>query len=331
MSGRIVVISSDFTFRVSVADALRSGTQLGVAVAADVFQGAGMVQHGAANVLVLDTETLRVSDAYAKSLMSPGSVMVVAVGKTNAANFMREGIPCILSKPLPNNKFSLNIFINELRANMEPFLRAAVQTGKTAASSMLSDGVTARQKVIAIAASTGGTEALPVVMRQLPANSPPVLIVQHMPPVFTAQFAERLDKLSAVTVKEATTGDLLRKGLALLAPGDFHMKLVRKGGFLSVENVISEKVHAVRPSADVTFDSMGPIIGGNCIGVILTGMGADGAAGLKRLHDKGAVVIGQDESSCIVYGMPKAAYEMGAVDYQLPLDKIGHALREFME
>ncbi|MFZ4439595.1 MAG: protein-glutamate methylesterase/protein-glutamine glutaminase, partial [Syntrophales bacterium] len=177
-------------------------------------------------------------------------------------------------------------------------------------------------KVIAIGASTGGTEALKAVLVQMPANSPGIVIVQHMPANFTAAFAERLNGLCQITVKEARDNDSVSNGTALLAPGNYHMLLRRSGARYHVEVKTGPMVHHQRPAVDVLFKSTAQYAGANAIGVILTGMGADGAAGLLDMKNMGAGTIAQDEKTCIVFGMPKEAIKLGAADKILPLDKI---------
>ncbi len=177
-------------------------------------------------------------------------------------------------------------------------------------------------KVIAIGASTGGTEALKAVLVQMPVNSPGIVIVQHMPANFTAAFAERLNGLCQITVKEAKDNDSVSTGTALLAPGNYHMLLRRSGARYHVEVKTGPMVHHQRPAVDVLFKSTAQYAGANAIGVILTGMGADGAAGLLDMKNMGAGTIAQDEKTCIVFGMPKEAIKLGAADMILPLDRI---------
>ena len=180
-----------------------------------------------------------------------------------------------------------------------------------------------------IGASTGGTEAIFDVIKNFGQNIPGVVVVQHMPPVFTAMYAERLNRQCLVTVKEAQDGDYVRRGQVLIAPGDKHMRLVKSGGVYRVECKEGEKVSGHCPSVDVLFQSVAEAAGDKAIGVILTGMGADGAKGLLAMRKAGAQTIGQDEASCVVYGMPKVAYDNGAVQHQVSLTQVAdkvHAL-----
>ncbi len=177
-------------------------------------------------------------------------------------------------------------------------------------------------KVIAIGASTGGTEAIKEVLTRMPPNSPGIVIVQHMPAKFTTSFAERLNTLSRITVKEAKDGDSVVNGVALLAPGNYHMLLKRSGARYYAQGKTGPLVHHQRPAADVLFSSVAKTAGPNSVGIILTGMGADGAAGLKQMKDAGASTIAQDEESCVVFGMPKEAIKHGAVDRVMPLTRI---------
>jgi len=181
-------------------------------------------------------------------------------------------------------------------------------------------------KVIAIGASTGGTEALKTVLTKMPPNSPGILVVQHMPAAFTTAFAERLNGLCQITVKEARNSDSVNPGTALIAPGNWHMILRRSGARYYVEVKDGPMVHHQRPSVDVLFKSTAKSAGPNSIGVILTGMGSDGAEGLLEMKQEGAKTIAQDERSCIVFGMPKEAIELGAVDKVVPLDRVAEKI-----
>lgn len=178
-------------------------------------------------------------------------------------------------------------------------------------------------KIIAIGASTGGTEALKVVLTEMPPNVPGILVVQHMPAHFTTSFAERLNELSAISVKEARDGDSLVNGTALIAPGNYHMLLRKSGARYYVQVKSGPMVHHQRPSVDVLFHSVAEYAAGNAAGVILTGMGADGANGLLKMREFGARTIAQDEKSSIVFGMPKEAIKLGAAEKVVPLRNIG--------
>ncbi len=186
------------------------------------------------------------------------------------------------------------------------------------------------QKVIAIGASTGGTSALKEVLTNLPPNIPGILIVQHMPAHFTSAFAERLNKFCRIEVREARDGDSVLNGQALIAPGNFHMLLRRAGAKYFVNVKDGPLVHHQRPAVDVLFHSVAQYAGGNAMGVIMTGMGADGADGLLKLKQAGAKTIAQDEASCVVFGMPKEAIKIGAVDRIAPLDQIPIEILRFI-
>jgi two-component system chemotaxis response regulator CheB len=179
---------------------------------------------------------------------------------------------------------------------------------------------------LAIGASTGGTEAIYSVITALPRDMPGILIVQHMPPVFTKLYADRLNNSCKLEVKEAQDGDLVKPGRVLVAAGDYHMKLAKGPSGYYVKCAQGERVNGHCPSVDVLFDSVAEVAKGKAIGVILTGMGADGAKGLLNMRKQGAYTIGQDEKTSTVYGMPMVAYNIGAVAKQLPLDKIAQEI-----
>jgi len=182
------------------------------------------------------------------------------------------------------------------------------------------------RQLLLIGASTGGTEAIRDVLTRLPADLPGIAIVQHIPPKFSRSFADRLNQACALQVREATDGDLLRPGLALLAPGDYHMTVERRSGQYRVRLNQGPKVHHQRPAADLLFNSAAACAGRHAVGVLLTGMGRDGAAGLKRLRAAGAWTLAQDEASCVVFGMPRAAQEIGAVEEMVSLTAMPQAI-----
>jgi two-component system chemotaxis response regulator CheB len=177
-------------------------------------------------------------------------------------------------------------------------------------------------KIILIGASTGGTEALKDVLTKMPPDSPAIAIVQHMPEMFTKAFAERMNTLCSITVKEGKNGDSLIPGQAIIAPGNYHMRIRRDGAMYRIETNQEAPVHHQRPAVDILFDSAAENIGPNAIGVIMTGMGADGAKGLLNMKEAGAKTIAQDEDSCVVFGMPKEAIKLGAADKIVPLQNI---------
>jgi two-component system chemotaxis response regulator CheB len=182
-------------------------------------------------------------------------------------------------------------------------------------------------RVVAIGTSTGGTQALEVVLSGLPRTCPGIVIAQHMPPRFTAAFAERLDRVCAIEVREAVDGDRVLVGRALVAPGGQHMELRRDGAQYRVRVFDGPPVNRHRPSVDVLFRSVATAAGRNALGIIMTGMGDDGARGLLELRRTGAPTVGQDEESCLVYGMPMEAVRLGAVEQELPLSAIGEVIR----
>ncbi len=179
-----------------------------------------------------------------------------------------------------------------------------------------------RDGIIVIGASAGGTQAITEIMAKLPRSTPGIAVVQHMPPKFTASFAERLHHQCDLEVREAVSGDRLRPGVALIAPGGYHMAIMRAGGGYAVRVYEDEPVNRHRPSVDVLFDSAARMAGADALGIILTGMGSDGAQGLHAMKKAGARTIAQDEKSCVVFGMPEQAIRLGAVSHVVSLERI---------
>jgi two-component system chemotaxis response regulator CheB len=185
------------------------------------------------------------------------------------------------------------------------------------------------ERIVAIGTSTGGTQALEEVLMALPRVCPGIVIVQHMPEKFTASFAERLNSLCQIEVKEAAHGDRVMPGRALIAPGGRHMLVQRNGAYYQANVIDGPVVNRHRPSVDVLFRSVAQQAGRNVLGIIMTGMGDDGARGMKEMHDAGARTLAQDEATCVVYGMPKEAVKLGAVDQIIPLTEVAREILRF--
>ena len=238
---------------------------------------------------------------------------------------MDAGAVDFIAKPDVNSANSVENFIYELIYKIKVASTARIPSKKAAVPTAESGSHTAiasADKIIAIGASTGGTEAISQIVSSLPRNMPGIVIVQHIPPMFSRMFAQRLNNTALLEVKEARSGDYAEPGKVLIAPGDRHMRVRKFGGRYKVECFEGEKVNGHCPSVDVLFDSVASAAGANAIGIILTGMGYDGAKGLLEMKKRGAKTIGQDEASSVVYGMPKVAYNIGAVQKQVPLDRI---------
>ena len=212
-------------------------------------------------------------------------------------------------------------------AHVRPSLVAPSVKTESPLTHIISAGC--REGVIVIGASAGGTQAISEIMAKLPRSTPGIAIVQHMPPKFTASFAERLDHQSNLEVREAKSGDRLKPGVALVAPGGYHMSIMRAGGGYAVRVHADEPVNRHRPSVDVLFDSAARIAGADALGIILTGMGNDGARGLHSMKMAGARTIAQDEKSCVVFGMPEQAIRLGGVSQVVSLERIADLIADW--
>jgi len=275
------------------------------------------------NLLLLDID-YGVHDADFLLLLTQRphtKLLLLTHDDSHAAPYRRRGLTGILPKPAEDPSAFVEAVAEAVRG-------LSGLTGQLARPSTKPSGRPgrARERLIAVASSTGGTDALEKLLTKLPADLPPIVIVQHMPPVFTRLFAERLDGLCALTVTEGQNHEVIRSGTAYIAPGGFHMRLIEQKGFLALETFTGEKIHGVIPAADVLFQSAAALRNPNIIGVILTGMGADGAEGLLAMRRAGAATIGQSERTCVVYGMPKVAMDLGAVQFQLDLEDIAAKL-----
>jgi two-component system chemotaxis response regulator CheB len=289
------------------------------------------------DVITLDIEMPRMDGlTFLKKLMKYYPVPTIVVssltpkGGKMTLEALDIGAVDVIAKP--GGSYSVGDMSSQLadkiraasRVNMSPAARtASLVREKPEQMKALTQ---TSHKVIAIGASTGGTEALKNVLTKLPPNTPGIVVVQHMPANFTTAFADRLNTLCQIQVKEAQDNDTVVPGTCLIAPGNFHMLLRRSGARYYVEVKTGPMVHHQRPAVDVLFKSTAKYAGANAVGVILTGMGADGAEGLKEMKDAGAGTIAQDEKTCVVFGMPKEAIKLGAADKVLPLDHIANEI-----
>lgn len=258
-----------------------------------------------------------------------------ARGTETALRALEAGAIDVMGKPAIDVTKSMESLATEIVMRVKNVARARLKAPSSNTNSAArapvvkpKSGALAKSthQILAIAASTGGTVALKEVLSRLPADIPGTVIVQHMPPGFTSTFAKGLNDACAFEVKEAEEGDAIIPGRALLAPGNFHMEIIRSGGYYSVKLHQEPLLHGVRPAADYLMKSVAHFAGSNAIGVILTGMGKDGAEGLLAMKNAGAYTIGQNEQTCVVYGMPKVAFEIGAVQRVLPLEQIAFEL-----
>ncbi|WP_246542736.1 protein-glutamate methylesterase/protein-glutamine glutaminase [Paludibacterium yongneupense] len=302
-----------------------------VATASDPLLARERIRETNPDVVTLDVEMPRMDGIeFLRRLMRlrPTPVLMISSltrqGSDTTLTALELGAVDVVAKPTLDVSNSMQAYADEIREKIRIAARARVRRlPAVPVRAAPSVGVMRGNRLVFIGASTGGTEAIHAVLAGLPADCAPVLIVQHMPENFTQSFARRLDGLCAMTVKEAEQGEAVQRGTAYIAPGHSHMFLVRAaGGGWRIGLSQEEKVNRHRPSVDVLFDSAAALAGRSAVGVILTGMGRDGADGLKRMHDAGAFTVAQDENSCVVYGMPKAAVAAGGVDVSESLDRI---------
>jgi two-component system, chemotaxis family, protein-glutamate methylesterase/glutaminase len=282
------------------------------------------------DVITLDIEMPRMDGlTFLRKLMKHHPIPVVVIssltrkGGEMALEAMELGAVDVMCKP--GSSYSVGDLAMEIRDKVKAAARTPV--GQALADkrppplTRLSLAKTTH-KIVAIGASTGGTQALEYILTSLPSNSPGIIVVQHMPEHFTRSFADRLQSLCAMEVKEAEDGDTVAPGKAIIAAGNFHLLLDRSGAVYQARVKSGPVVSRHRPSVDILFRSVARFAGRNAVGVILTGMGSDGAGGMKEMKDAGAMNIAQDEASCVVYGMPKEAVSRGGVDHILPLREI---------
>ncbi|MBI4776597.1 MAG: chemotaxis response regulator protein-glutamate methylesterase [Deltaproteobacteria bacterium] len=332
---KVLVVDDSAVVRKVISESLSKEADIEVVgTAPDPYVARDKIVQLKPDVVTLDIEMPRMDGiTFLRKLMKyyPLPVVILSsltpAGSVTGIEALNAGAVEVMSKP--GSSFSVAEMSEQLADKIRAAARAKlVRPGpkdeppsKPLAYSKAMSETT--HKVIAIGASTGGTEALKRVLIKMPTTTPGIVIVQHMPPKFTTAFAERLNSICHINVREAQDGDGVIPGLALIAPGNFHMLLRRSGARYYVEVKDGPRVHHQRPAVDVLFRSTAKYAGANAIGVILTGMGADGALGLLEMKQAGAPTIAQNEQSCVVYGMPKEAVKLGAVDTILDIERIG--------
>jgi two-component system, chemotaxis family, protein-glutamate methylesterase/glutaminase len=345
---RVLVVDDSATVRQTMKEILESDPQIEVmATASDPYVAVERIKNEIPDAITLDIEMPRMDGlTFLQKIMSQHPIPVVICstlteqGSDSTFAALEHGAVGIITKP----KLGTKEFLQESCVRICDAVKAAAHAGikkrrppsplLTPKPKLNADVILAKplsqamiqttEKIVVIGASTGGTEALHEFLESLPADSPGIVIVQHMPEKFTARFAERLDGLCRVTVKEAVDGDSVIRGQALIAPGNKHTLLKRSGARYYVEVKDGPLVCRHRPSVDVLFRSAARYAGRNAVGVIMTGMGDDGAKGMLEMKEAGAINLAQNEESCVVFGMPAEAIKIGAVDRILPLDQIAH-------
>lgn len=339
---RVLVIDDSALVRQILTQGLNRDPAIEVVgAAADPYAARDKIVKLKPDVLTLDVEMPRMDGIeFLRRLMPQYPLPVVMVssltqkGQQTTIEALEAGAVDFVSKPTANVSKSLETMIRTLSEKIKVASRANVSRWKKDRDTLRREAPTIHRehlanstdKVIAIGASTGGTEAIKKVITHFPSDMPGVVIVQHMPPGFTRMFADRLNELCAMEVKEAASGDRIRPGLILVAPGGKHLRVKRSGGIYQILCQEGEKVNGHCPSVDVMMESVAKEVGPNALGVMLTGMGADGARGMLEMRMAGARNIAQDEQSSVVFGMPKVAYEKGGAERLVSLDQIASTI-----
>ncbi len=336
---KVLIIDDSAVIRQTLTRLLNQDPEISViGVAADPYIAATKIAEEVPDVITLDVEMPRMDGlTFLRKLMSQHLIPVVVIssltdrGTESAIMAMEYGAVAVLKKPDSYSMISMDThhIIDAVKdASKAKLNRRSQQHNnerKTKIKTPYRESMaTTTDKVIAVGASTGGTEAILEFLQAMPIDSFGIVIVQHMPEMFTRSFAERLNSICDITVKEAVQGDSVIRGRALIAPGNKHMELKRSGARYYVDLNDHDLINRHRPSVDVLFKSTAKYAGKNAIGVIMTGMGADGAAGLLEMKNAGAETVAQNEESCVVFGMPKEAIKLGGVNKVLPLNLIAN-------
>lgn len=335
---RVLVVEDSLVFRNLLVRYLNEDPELEVvAVASDPFEARDKIIAYKPDVMTLDVELPKMDGIeFLRKLMPqyPLRTIVVSTVSDRVFDALHAGAVDFVVKPVVSDRTQLEEFVrNELPGKVKVAAKAKLRgtaakfspSPRNNADNGAGTTDSASKTIVAIGASTGGTEATAEILKGFGADIPGVVVTQHMPAGFTQMYAERLDQRAGLSlhVKEAQTGDVIRDGHVYIAPGgDKHMEITKVGGQYQIVMKNGPKENGHCPSVDVLFRSVAREAGANAIGIILTGMGGDGAKGLLEMKKAGAKTIGQDESTCVVYGMPKVAYELGAVDYQEKITEI---------
>ncbi|MGI5919681.1 MAG: protein-glutamate methylesterase/protein-glutamine glutaminase [Christensenellales bacterium] len=335
---RVLVVDDSLFMREFIASELSKDSGLVVVgKAADPFEASEKIMELNPDVMTLDIQMPRMNGIeFLRKLMPqyPLPVVVSAVS-SNVFDALNAGAVDFVTKTALKTEGEKRQFISELVVKIKIASIAKVGQHKNASakSQAAQKAYGSRRKncLIAIGASTGGTEATSQILKELGNDLPGIVIVQHMPPTFTRLYAERLNETCAMAVKEAADGDEILPGRALIAPGGLHMTVARGKGGIIVECRPGDKVNGHCPSVDVLFESVARLKNVNALGIILTGMGSDGAKGLLAMHNAGAETIGQDQKTSVVYGMPAVAAKIGAVQVQLPLGDIARRIYDWVD
>jgi two-component system chemotaxis response regulator CheB len=338
---RVLVIDDSAVARTMISRELSKDPEIEViGTATDPFVARDRILELNPDVITLDIEMPRMDGfTFLKRLMEFHPLPVVIVssltprGSSLALDALAEGAVEIVSKTMA--AYSVGDIGPELIAKVKIAAKTKVtkksNITRTTKNQQALSQLKTTQKIIAIGASTGGVHAIRSILLSMPSEVPGIVVVQHMPAQFTKAFAERLNEESKLKVSEAKDGDVIRPGCVLIAPGNYHMVIRRSGHLLETQIYIDERVSGHRPSVDVLFNSIADNAGRNAIGIILTGMGTDGAKGLLKMKTNGALTIAQDEESCVVFGMPKEAIQMGAPDHIVNLQEIPDKIFQLLQ
>ncbi|MGA2243505.1 MAG: chemotaxis response regulator protein-glutamate methylesterase [Verrucomicrobiota bacterium] len=333
---RVLVVDDSAVVRRMISDALGQDAEIEVVgTACDPYVARDLILQLEPDVLTLDIEMPRMDGlTFLKILQQHRPMPVVIVssltpaGSKIALRALELGAVDVVAKQ--SSAWNIGSLRDQLAHRIKGAARARLSLLQPSASTAVTESSAGLQfsprQLVVIGASTGGTEAVKSVLTRLPAGLPGICIVQHIPPVFSRTFAERLDECCALEVREAAHGDEVLPGTALIAPGDYHMAVEWTGNRYRIRLRQDPPIHFTRPAVDMLFNSAAQCAGRHALGVLLTGMGRDGAQGMQQLKAAGAVNLAQNEATCVVYGMPKAAVELGVVDRSLPLDHIPHAI-----
>ena len=331
---RVLIVDDSAIVRKILSDALAGEPDIEVVgTAPDPYVARDKILALRPDVLTLDIEMPRMDGlTFLKKLMHFHPLPAVVISSLAqpscciAVQALELGAVEVLAKP--GGPYSVGELRNALAAKIRAAALSRVRRAAPPQSSAPppANSAAPAHTIVAIGASTGGTEAIASILTRLPQNSPPMVIAQHIPAEFSRAFANRLNEICAVEVREARDGDELQSGLALVAPGDFHMLLRRIAGKYSVSVKTGPRVCYQRPSVDVLFQSVADAAGSDAVGVLLTGMGNDGAQGLLKMRQAGARTLAQDEATCVVFGMPREAIELGAAEQVLPLAAMANAI-----
>lgn len=333
---KVLIVDDSLVFRESLSKGLSGDPYIKVVgTAENPYEAVELIERFHPDVITCDVQMPKMDGIeFIRQLMPQFPLPVIVISSLGNAVFdaLTVGAVDFVNKPGSSSNKEFSFFLEDIKDKVKTAARAnVIKQSKEIMKAMPVQSPIDNSRIIAIGASTGGTEAISRILKALPKEIPGIVIVQHIPPVFSKMFADRLNAQTGLEVLEGSPGDRIIPGRVIIAPGDRHMRVLKQGDGYKIDVFHGDKVNGHCPSVDVLFHSVSKVAGTNALGIILTGMGYDGAKGILAMKRQKSYTLGQDEKSSVVYGMPKVAYDVGGVSKQMPLDEMPRAIMNWVK